>query len=731
MAGPWEKKYASPALDRAAPWEKVYAQQEPTRVQRVGQWLRGENREEEIPTMELRVPGLFQSREVGLQLDKAQAAQMTALLATTASDDRLKSGIKKILPDAQFEADEFGNLVVVTPVTGSAETSKQWTRFYPNPRGLDMVDVMQGAGAMAAGEVIAPLAGLLGLGGSATAMATGATEAALVEKASSGLSDAEFKWGDIPWGAGGGLLGVKAGQQIEKILPALLGGRAIVQVVDASGQLTAEGRAIVEAAGIDPSAVTAEMAANIQSSVNRGLNPEQSAALAEAKTLPKPVPLTRGQVTGDKGQQLFEDAALKGSLGQEPADIMRGRALVQQEALQENIPAIQQYIAGRADPISRQQGGTQAQQTLSQMRTAEKAASEEAYRAARAGGTASFKEPDFAADAADRIRAAVREEINLTVAPKASLVLDGIDEVLAGRGDVRTLFELRQQLNTVGQRGSVEQTAASIARKELDAVLVDALNEDLLVGNTEVISLWKDAIKKYRDFKTMWDENGILKGLTEEVTRDGDKVLKVAPEEAARHIFGTSSNGMVSRANLTRDLKTLQRTLPEADWNSLQQEAFLLLMDQASKRADELSGGTLFSAWGKLKRENPALVNQLFDAEQQALISQYVAVAQRVSGRAQNASNSATTAASILGSLFKSFGQTRAAQTATQSFILKSFAGMVARGRAGAVGMSSPQAAQTAFGAASAGTGGAAITSDQPAEAIGQQIERTTGFQVR
>lgn len=347
MAAPWENP-ASGMPEKAAsgtfaPWEKP----KPTMMERAGRWITGKDREEQIPLA-------YQS---GLQLDSDKAAKLTALLATTASDDRLKAGIQKIMPDATFETDSFGNLVVVTPVTGSVGTSEQWTRFYPNPKGLDTTDIMQGAGAVALAEGLAPLAGLLGLGPLATSAVAGATEAGLVEKVSSELADQPFKFADIPWGAGGGLLGSKIGTVIEAAIPRVFGGKTSVRIFDDAGGLTADGRALVDATGIDPASITAEMARSIENQVAKGAVPEQAASLAEAQTLPRSVPLTRGQVTGERGQQLFEEAAFKGSLGEVPERLMAGTYKAQQEALKENIPIIQQYLAGPQPTIARGQCG--------------------------------------------------------------------------------------------------------------------------------------------------------------------------------------------------------------------------------------------------------------------------------------------------------------------------------------------------------------------------------------
>ena len=87
---------------------QFFASQKPEKgmVESVVDWFKGVNRREDIP----------QAISAKLGLSPAKSAEMTALLATTASDDRLQRGISKIEPAAQFDKDEFGNLIAVMPV---------------------------------------------------------------------------------------------------------------------------------------------------------------------------------------------------------------------------------------------------------------------------------------------------------------------------------------------------------------------------------------------------------------------------------------------------------------------------------------------------------------------------------------------------------------------------------------------------------------------------------------
>ena len=57
---------------------------------------------------------------------------------------------------------------------------------------------------------------------------------------------------------------------------------------------------------------------SIERQVREGLDPIESVRTTTAASLPVPVTLTKGQVTGDKGQQLFEDQAAASVYGDIP-----------------------------------------------------------------------------------------------------------------------------------------------------------------------------------------------------------------------------------------------------------------------------------------------------------------------------------------------------------------------------------------------------------------------------
>ena len=627
------------------------------------EWFQGGKREENIP--------LIQGAYLGLPEDKAR--QMTALLTTTASDDRLQSGIKKILPNAQFDKDQYGNLVVISPVYRDGQETQQYTRFYPNPKGLNAVDFMQGAGAVALGQAIAATGGLLGvptagmLGGGLIGM----TEAAIVEAASSNLSDDPFQVFDVPIGFFGGVLGAKVAQVLGDLISKVKNRPSTV--LDSSGNLKASVRAQLTELGLDPDNITAELAAKIKGEVRRVGKPEASAALAEAESLPTPVPLTKGEASGSRAQQLFEDQAESGAFGEGTRMFMERQRALQQGALAQNLGDIQRGLGGGEVTIG--QGGAAAQAALATKKAAEKAAATDLFNIAKQKGHA-FISPNMAGAVADDLRS-VTYNYNPMEIEAVDRIVGEMEEVLANGGDITRLFQLRTVLVNTGQAGSPAQRAAGEVRRQLDASLEALVDQQLLLGADEAVTAQLAAIRNYADFASRWKSGGILKKLTETEGRDGDMVFKVAPESVANYLFGAKGAKLTTGTQMVRDLRTLKANLPEQQWNQLRQEAFIHIANKARKD-DIISGQQFQTAWNEMRKNNPDLVRGLFSKEEEQLISKFASVAKRATTGAKNYSNTMTTANSLLGLLAEKFGQTSIVRLGMRAPFIRMFSGAVA-----------------------------------------------------
>lgn len=693
-------------------------------VGRTIEWFKGGKREENIP--------LATGANLGLPRDKA--AKMVSLLATTASDERLQSGIKGIIPDAQFDKDQYGNLVVIAPVYREGEPTQQYTRFYPNPQGLDVTDIMQAAGAVTAAQAIAGTGGLLGVpvAGVTGGALIGATEAGLIEAASSYLSGAPYKFSDIPLGAFGGAAGAKAAQALASLANVFR--RSPSSLFDQSGRLDPKVASQMRDLGVDPNSVTQDTLKQILKQVRQGADPEEAKRLAQAQGLPVPVPLTQGAVTGSQGQQIFEDLARKGAYGQTAESMMRGRELETQQALKQNIPAIQEEIAGGSPIVTELgQAGRAAQETLEAQRSAASAQADVLYETARGAGPA-FLDEDFAMQFAQSARSQMGENFELQNVPKTSGFLNQLDELISEGAGVRDLFALRKRITSLGAEIGEEGKAARQLKNIFDEEMAGALESSLIFGDEATVKAWQNAISNYKDFAATWkSKGGILNALTEKTGKDGEIVLSVSPDRASNYIFGVSTGRLSSNPEIARNLLTLQKRLPEEQWNSLRQEAFIRLTDAgrtARAGQDMFSGVSFRKNWKKLSKENPAMIKALFTPAERSLIEQFANVSAQATGGAVNASNSAAGAFNLLGRLASAFGSTNFGQFATRvvgaNMVRSAYGG--ARAAGALTPAPTPPSGMFQYPTAGAGLGGQAVTTEQFQDPVTRQIQRTTGI---
>lgn len=384
--------------------------------------------------------------------------------------------------------------------------------------------------------------------------------------------------------------------------------------------------------------------------------------------------MTRGQVTGSKGQQLAEDMMASGGYGAAAERTMAGFRTGQQEALRENVSAITEGLAPGSVPVSKGQGGQLAQEALVAARAGDKARADELYARARASGAATV-EPNEALNIADAARTTYREGFDPITAPQMDGLLLRLDEIMANGGDIKALQTWRKQVSNLRSGApTVEAAAAGKVLRDFDERLTAAVDNQLLIGDQSAVSAWRNAITNWSDYAKTWEsKGGILNVLTEKVTRDGQRQLKVAPEEAANAIFTMTASGLASKTKLPRDLLTLKNKLPEAEWNALRQEAFIRLTDTAEGAfrggEQQLSGVNFKKAWTALQRNNPGVVNALFSKVERETITQFSDVAARATNAAINASNSANAAAGAIQRMASAFTASGPGQFLIQNYL--------------------------------------------------------------
>lgn len=676
-----------------------------------------------------RDPAIGGPSSIGIPIPPDQAAQVTALLATTMSQDRLKSGLQRIEPDIIFREDEYGTLIAQWPRKNERGEVTGYMPFYPNPKGLDTTDAMRVSGALAAATPVArglQAAGLTtrGLMGGAT---VGATEAALVEGASSQLSDVPYQVSDIPFGAAGGAGGELLGRVVQSLI-GLVRTRGPEAIIDQTGNLLPEYADMVRRTGLDPNQVSAIVAADIAAMVSAGARGDQAAVTALSQNLPVPVPMTRGAVTGDVGQQLFEDMASKGVYGQMATDMMGGQRSRTQDALRSNLDAILEGLNPAGAPIARGEGGAAAQAALVTQRAETKQMVDEMFDLARK--STAVVSPDAAANVADTMRAAYRARFNPLTAPTTARLLDSFDDVAAS-GDIGRMMNWREQVSGLRTGApTVEGTAAGAVVNAFDSRIGDVINSALLSGDADAVALWSMALNNYADFASKWkSKGGILNLLTEQVGRDGERVLRVAPEQAADVVFSATASGLSVKTGLPRDLITLRVNLPREQWDQMRQEAFIRLMDTAMNRGTgEVSGLNFKRAWENLKSKNMGVVNGLFTKDEQKLLQQFADVAAQATNTAKNTSNSAAAAGGIIQRLAGSIGGTGLAQFLMRVPVARGLTEAYGGARAAAATRGVMPVPRTPLTVGGAGLGGTAAASEEGKTTLEDRIRSFTGI---
>ena len=602
---------------------------EETNAKKTVDWFMGGKRNRSIP--------LANNAELGLPAGKARA--LAALLATTASDDRLQRGIQKIIPEATFQRDEYGNMVVGSPSYKDGEPTGQFKVFYPNPSGLQAVDLMQGAGALSLSTPIAKGFQALGMGiNTLRGMATvGATEAGIVELASSRQTDSPYQVSDIPMGA----VGAAVFGKLVSLLGRLQSQK--IPAFDANGNLTREMQRALAQAGIDPNDITPDIARSAAQKAAGAVSPVPGLAQAQADALPVPVPLTKGQASGSRGQQLIEDDMLKSKSGDAAAATMEAQLLKQQEALMGNVDSIQQGMGG--PQIGAQgEGGIAVSNALQAQKAADSQVADDLYTTARSGGTA------YIDTGADSISASLESsgkrvlgDFSIDDAPNTWKRFGELQGVLSETGDVSEVLRIRKLLVNTGNAGTAEQKAARELRNAIDAHLEQAIDQKLFSGNPDDIANQLAAIRNYADYAKKWKRsNNVLTKLTEK-TPDGT-TLKQQPEAVTKYLFNLQG-ARLNDPNLLRDIKILKAELPEQEWNMLRQEAFKMLADKGMKGVDNVgsqrfNGRAFQRAWNDMKRTNDQTVRALFTKEEIKTINNFASVASRTESALKNTSNS-------------------------------------------------------------------------------------------
>lgn len=496
--------------------------------------------------------------------------------------------------------------------------------------------VITGAGSLGARTARAGLTGL-GYGGLA---GLGAGEDGMGNRLASGAI-----------GAGGGAvlggLTETIGSALLRTVGAMGGSGPLVD--PATGQITRAGLTALQRVGLTPADVPTPTMLRLEEIRRRApmafnANTDAAVNIARGESLPVPVNMTRGQATQDPAI-LSNEYRMARAGADGPGRIIREARGAQEDALRDNVPAIQAQLASGGPIITRGEGGASASNRLNTMREAATRRADALYDNARTAGSGVFMDGRAGVGTAQRIATRLTADHAVENIPRVQREVDRIASA-GDNGDVpvRTLFETRQRLNSIRASGGEEAVAARKAIGELDASLDDALRLSLLRGDQTGIAAWRDAISNYREYADQWKRRDVVGELTRRDPRKGFE-LAHPPEEAANFILGASDLGLITKRDMHRDLSRLRDALGDTsqEWNGIRQEAFLRIVQRAegaqSSDGRTFSGAKLATAWEDFNRKAPDVARVLFTDQERRDIGNFVNVARRVTTLNRDAAN--------------------------------------------------------------------------------------------
>lgn len=572
---------------------------------------------------------------------------------------------KQSFPSAEKKLDANGNLYV---------RMADGRQFYLNRPGFSENDIDEGMTALGFSIPFLSAGGRLGAavgGGTGRVAGVGVAEAAgnaLQQGASmeAGGREEFDVWETAVaglFGIGGEVMGIGAGAIIP-FVKKIFAGNGYDPITQT---LSREATRLLESFGLDLDKVTPDVARRLHRMAkdNVDVPDAEKGVVADALTLPEPVDLSRGDITRDASQQMFEDQAKKGSLGEGAEKELQAFREGQQEALGKNVDIIQENLSGgRAQVNAPGEGAGAVQEALVTVEKQMKAAEDEAFRIARSSDASlsrgyahdgvkgkllnTLDEMDFDVDAMPRVQALLK-----FFDKKAGIKMgkEGIED-LDGAVNISDLEKWRR--NAVKAKGSTpeEDSAISHLIRAYDEAVGNLVNKSILEGDEKVIKNWADARLEATRLREIFKAGDLVEALVD--TEKG--VLKVGVDDAVKLIFGRGKLG--GKSGMAKEVTKLKKILldggKEAEWNALREEAFLRILapqrkgNNRGKNMERLFSGDKFAtALDEAMESAPTAMREIFTEAELSVMEQLKRVALRVTNSIEGGKNLSNSASAI------------------------------------------------------------------------------------
>lgn len=584
------------------------------------------------------ISGEGRRREGIPEITTAKAPLKAAFgMLTSTSPEQQRGVIAESFPGASFEQDEYGNIIANIPDQG---------QFYLNKPGLSAQDMLtlggQGVAFLAAAKGGAapfrsPLTKAAGVGLASGGASVGLDLAAQLAGSEQGV--------DIPRAG----VSAASGALFETFAPVFSAGW---RFLNRGGKkpTVAEARGMLQNLGFSPDDLTDEAVEKFISEARRAASPEAAATFAEAQSLPVPVPLKRGQVSGRAQDQMFEDLAEKGAYGETAETLMRGTTERTDEALRGNVPMIQQQLGRGVSRVTEPgQGMAQVQGRLVGEAEALRNQIGTAYDVAET--TVASISPEGIAPLVTSLQKNVGRILR-----NAPAVRGEIDDLgtLAGANKPITLneiFDWRRGMSELAGNApnATERKAAGGALRAFDDTIEDIVAGFLGDGDGQAASAWFDAISKRREFGKLFEGREGANKLVASLVKKGEDGMTVDPQVASKLLFGNKGGKLVNDPQTVPILGKLKGRLGAGsdEWLALKEEAFVTLMQNAEGSYQggqrQFSGIGFKKALDTMKSRNPRAYRTLFGEGERRLINQFANVAARATNPVKGGANFSNT----------------------------------------------------------------------------------------
>lgn len=450
-----------------------------------------------------------------------------ALGYLTTTDSKARADIlRKVLPGATVLDDPNNGRPIVTYKGETGYIDKPGVTLGGVLDSIAAVGKYIPAGRYAAGGAnILTQVGRAFVGGAATSVAEdvaaipqGSEQGVDPVKAGvAGVATAAGQAASVPIGKGVSWLGNK-GVELWKAM------RGNQQVVTATGALTAAGRKLAEKAGLDPDAITPQLAEQLEAAAKRatgaGVEDLPGATKREALSRRFDVPLTRGELTGDYAEQSLEESLRRMDVTTKAGRIMRDQEERSADALRgasgdSGYGLLKREMARKGEGVTDvSDAGQRVITDTTKVAAKDRAAYGEAYKTARESGAALDIEHygNFVNNAEAVLKDSIDYDPNLY--PQTAKVLDNLRARAAwvsaegkpGQAiPLRKLENLRKIINTEWQSANAtDRMGLDVLRNQFDEMVNGALDSGRVTGDKAGIQAWKAGRELYGRFQELY-----------------------------------------------------------------------------------------------------------------------------------------------------------------------------------------------------------------------------------